>query len=298
MTKIKESIVDKIVNGITFLKFLEKTKAGDYWLTKCHCGNEKILLRNNVITGHTKSCGCTSRKTVDLTNKRFGKIICIQIIGSKNQCKLWECKCDCGVIFTEQSNYIMANRVTSCGCDHKNKISQANTKNITNQKFGRLTTIEIIGHNKSFQKIWLCKCDCGNFTKVDGSCLRTGRTKSCGCLIVEAGKKRRGSLHPNYNPNLTNEERTSRRAFLENREWSKQILIRDKFTCQVCRSTGKLHAHHILPYFKYKDLRLDLTNGICLCIKCHRKFHKIYGINVNKDQLQEFFEMNKITNNA
>lgn len=29
---------------------------------------------------------------------------------------------------------------------------------------------------------WYCKCDCGNFTRVTGSALRAGNTRSCGCL--------------------------------------------------------------------------------------------------------------------
>lgn len=28
---------------------------------------------------------------------------------------------------------------------------------------------------------WKCKCDCGNITYVDGTMLRSGNTKSCGC---------------------------------------------------------------------------------------------------------------------
>lgn len=32
---------------------------------------------------------------------------------------------------------------------------------------------------------WLCECDCGNKTTVSGVQLRSGKTKSCGCLRVE-----------------------------------------------------------------------------------------------------------------
>lgn len=41
--------------------------------------------------------------------------------------------------------------------------------------------------------MWKCQCHCGNFFIVDGYSLRSGHTKSCGCLkgnkINEIGNK-------------------------------------------------------------------------------------------------------------
>lgn len=54
------------------------------------------------------------------------------------------------------------------------------------QKYNRLTVIEQTQERDSCGRImWLCKCDCGNLTKVDSSSLRNGNTKSCGCLQKE-----------------------------------------------------------------------------------------------------------------
>lgn len=54
------------------------------------------------------------------------------------------------------------------------------------QKYNRLTVIEQTQERDSCGRImWLCKCDCGNLTKVDSSSLRNGNTKSCGCLKKE-----------------------------------------------------------------------------------------------------------------
>ena len=56
------------------------------------------------------------------------------------------------------------------------------------QRFGRLTTIKIVGHNAE-GNIWLCKCDCGNEAKVNAYNL--GRqTNSCGCLRRKIAKER------------------------------------------------------------------------------------------------------------
>lgn len=38
--------------------------------------------------------------------------------------------------------------------------------------------------------MWLCQCDCGNEVTVSGNRLRSGNTKSCGCLRRELVSKR------------------------------------------------------------------------------------------------------------
>lgn len=58
-------------------------------------------------------------------------------------------------------------------------------KNLEGQKFGRLLVIKRIDTSKDRQKIWLCKCSCGNFKEVKTSYLTTGDTTSCGCYQKE-----------------------------------------------------------------------------------------------------------------
>lgn len=54
--------------------------------------------------------------------------------------------------------------------------------------YGRLTVIKRAENNKHNAARWLCKCICGKETIVDGKSLRTGNTKSCGCLNDEVRK--------------------------------------------------------------------------------------------------------------
>ena len=60
-----------------------------------------------------------------------------------------------------------------------------NFKDITGQRFGRLTVVQHIGSTTHGQSCWLCQCDCGNTTIANGSILRSGQKKSCGCLVKE-----------------------------------------------------------------------------------------------------------------
>jgi hypothetical protein len=63
---------------------------------------------------------------------------------------------------------------------------------LTGKRFGRLVALFDIGkRNSQGCVIWRCLCDCGSFTKVNSSNLRTGHIKSCGCLLKEKTKIRR-----------------------------------------------------------------------------------------------------------
>ncbi len=45
--------------------------------------------------------------------------------------------------------------------------------------YGKLTVLDLA--EVRIEAIWLCRCECGELTKVAGSDLRKGSTKSCGC---------------------------------------------------------------------------------------------------------------------
>ena len=56
-------------------------------------------------------------------------------------------------------------------------------------KFTKLTVTEFAGMDNAKQSMWKVKCECGTEKTVKGYALRNGNTKSCGCLLVEQGRK-------------------------------------------------------------------------------------------------------------
>ena len=50
------------------------------------------------------------------------------------------------------------------------------------KKFGKLTVIEDAGRSPRRYILWKCRCECGNETIVTSNNLRSGNTKSCGCV--------------------------------------------------------------------------------------------------------------------
>lgn len=114
------------------------------------------------------------------------------------------------------------------------------------------------------------------------------KCKSAGNSLFYSGEN-----NPNYNPNLTNEDRISKRCIDGYKEWILKIYEKNNFTCACCGSneSGKLNAHHIFNYSEHKHLRTNVENGITLCEKCHISFHKEYGYrNNNLEQLTNFLE--------
>lgn len=48
-------------------------------------------------------------------------------------------------------------------------------------RYGSLMVIEDSQEKRRGEVLWKCRCDCGNYTNVVGSKLRSGHTTSCGC---------------------------------------------------------------------------------------------------------------------
>lgn len=91
---------------------------------KCECGTEVIILREKLIQGHTKSCGCLKKEMYknnqeDLTNQKFGKLTALYPTEKRKwRCVVWQCKCDCGNKCEVPSHELKNGNTQSCGCLH------------------------------------------------------------------------------------------------------------------------------------------------------------------------------------
>lgn len=60
---------------------------------------------------------------------------------------------------------------------------------IVGRCFHRLLVLEKVGSDKWGAVLWKCLCNCGNTVIVRGKYLKSGHTKSCGCLRKEKASK-------------------------------------------------------------------------------------------------------------
>lgn len=55
-------LTDSKFGMLTVLGFVEKRNKTSIWLCACDCGNQAKVSRNNLRSGHAKSCGCLKRR--------------------------------------------------------------------------------------------------------------------------------------------------------------------------------------------------------------------------------------------
>lgn len=66
----------------------------------------------------------------------------------------------------------------------KKAVARGKWKDKIGERFGRLTVLQVL----KFSKI-VCRCDCGKMHTTQASHLKTGGTRSCGCLRTEVATK-------------------------------------------------------------------------------------------------------------
>ena len=72
------------------------------------------------------------------------------------------------------------------------KSDMSKGKELTGQRFGKLTAVEATDERKNGYIVWRCRCDCGKEIYLSSKQLAAGKIRDCGCTL---GKNaRRGSI--------------------------------------------------------------------------------------------------------
>ena len=160
----------------------------------------------------------------------------------------------------------------------------------TGAKYGRLTVVDSAlrtGYS-------ICECECGNQIESANWMLKNGIVKSCGCLQKEKAAAsvrklvKKGAEHHYWKGGISSEYQRTR-ATKQFKDFLKIVRERDKHQCQKCGvSKSRMHVHHIKPVRFYPELMCEPDNGVLLCPKCHREFHKLHGKDAEENELKEY----------
>lgn len=163
-------------------------------------------------------------------------------------------------------------------------------KDITNQKFGRLTALKFI-ERKDNRTYWKCICSCGKYKIVRFDALKFGYTQSCGCIIKESAKQRGLYLRKPIGYSLFEKIYTMyiRNAKKRNLQWKlnkEEVKFLTQQNCYYCNDLPSTNVNppkiwtkewKTLNVFKYNGIdRLDnnigylLTNCVSCCKICNR----------------------------
>lgn len=118
----------------------------------------------------------------------YGKLTVIARGENDNNGKVrWICQCECGNQILTRGTDLRRGKVKTCGCS-----SLKSENSLIGQRFNRLEVLSYAGRSSQNKIQYLCKCDCGNEVIVIGAHLKSGNTKSCGCLKKEKIRENHG----------------------------------------------------------------------------------------------------------
>lgn len=84
----------------------------------------------------------------------------------------------------------------------------------------------------------------------------------------------KGSQHPNWKGGYSSIRQTDYRS-KRYRDFRKSVLDRDSWACRDCDATRvQFHVHHLKSWGPYPKLRYRKSNGLTLCVPCHKARHR------------------------
>jgi len=202
--------------------------------------------------------------------------------------------CDIGHVFFQEPRIHLNN-----GYCPKCVKPRSNPKSNTNEfiekaiaKHGEKFDYSEVEYINAVSKVQIiCRKAEHSFLQVPSSHLQGRGCRQCRDISMS------GENSYNWNPARTNEERESRRKLqnLELHRWRGAVFGRDNKACQKCHEVGReIHAHHILPWSKFPEVRFDVDNGITFCKSCHQRYHSAYRLaECNHKTIAEFLSLSE-----
>lgn len=126
----------------------------------------------------------------DLSNQTFGYLTAISINEEETKKHshgdlFWDCQCKCGNKTVVAAGQLISKKTQSCGCYNKERIRDTHLIDMSGETYNYLKILSLNEKVTAEKKhaYWNCKCLlCGKDCVKNGSLIRNGNVKSCGCL--------------------------------------------------------------------------------------------------------------------
>lgn len=92
---------------------------GAIWTCRCKCGKSTKARTADLLSGHTKSCGCmqSEMRRSELIGQKFGKLTALYATDKVNGTSIvWHCICDCDNEIDVPRDRLVSGNTKSCGC--------------------------------------------------------------------------------------------------------------------------------------------------------------------------------------
>lgn len=85
----------------------------------CSCGNEKDVIRRSLLSGRSKSCGCTRHEPKsdreNIVGNKYGRLTVLEFSHSTAKGLYYKCQCECGNIVVLQKSHLLHYPNITCG---------------------------------------------------------------------------------------------------------------------------------------------------------------------------------------
>lgn len=259
----------------------------------CPEGHEgEIVFKDFVAGNRCRECGVRNRansikkptKEVKQEFEDGGCILLTEEYLNSRQKLRYICECGKERIIT-RTHFLRGQRCRDCGVKKIGVSRKINMETI--RKAFELSNMELLDDeyiNSETSMRYKCKiCEYQSTASVK-TVINGSRCRKCSYEDIS------GKNNTRWSPYLTDEDREKGRMIRGYQKWRDDVVKRDSYICQICNKTNcLLNAHHLNSYDWCTEQRIDINNGITLCVTCHTSFHVQYGYGGNtKEQFEKW----------
>lgn len=211
---------------------------------------------------------------LDMVGMRFGKLTVLKEAYTRKSKHYWLCRCDCGNEKIVEEYHLKSGRTKSCGCLRKQKLRERRIS-LVGERYGRLVVLGPACADDGSVIGWECQCDCGKRCVCKKGNLRSGMTKSCGCIRDEQRRENmKNAIH--FVDGTCVERIANRKTFSNNTTGHRGVYRRNNGSWRA--SIGFQGKMHYLGTFSCYD------DAVTARLEAEKRFY---------DQFLEAYEQSK-----